>query len=416
MSDPDLLKSRDAELFFPVFSRLDLVIERGEGPWLHASDGRRFLDFFGGLAVNALGHAHPAIRAAISEQAGLYSHLSNLFVQEPQVQLASRLTALTGMQRIFFCNSGTEAVEGAVKLVRKWGSTRGRHTMIAFSGGFHGRTMSALSLMEQDKYRTGYGPFLEGCRVLPFNDPVALREAVSESTAAVFIEFLQGEGGIVPASREFVAELETLRAQHGFLLIADEVQCGAGRTGRFSAFEHWGVRPDVVLMAKAIGGGLPLGAILTDDELAGVYGKAGHGTTFGGNPIACAAGVACIDTILREQLVTNAAWIGSELMNGLEQLRATYPNLIKEVRGAGCMIGMELFVPADAYAIACRERGLLVNVTQGTVVRLLPPYVLQVVHVDKALAVMREAMDVLATSLSSSNPAAEESAPEHKES
>lgn len=416
MSDPDLLKSRDAELFFPVFSRLDLIIERGEGPWLHASDGRRFLDFFGGLAVNALGHAHPAIRTAISEQAARYSHLSNLFVQEPQVQLASRLTALTGMQRIFFCNSGTEAVEGAVKLVRKWGATRGRQSMIAFSGGFHGRTMSALSLMEQEKYRAGYGPFLEGCRVLPFNDAGALREAVSEATAAVFIELLQGEGGIVPASREFVAELESLRAQYGFLLVADEVQCGVGRTGRFNAFEHWNVRPDIVLMAKAIGGGLPLGAILTDDELAGVYGKAGHGTTFGGNPIACAAGVACIDTILREQLVTNVAWIGSELISGLEELQATYPALIRDVRGAGCMIGMELHVPADAFAIACRERGLLVNVTQGSVVRLLPPYVLQAAHVDEALAVMSAAMEILAASLPSSNPAAEGSAPEHTES
>lgn len=412
MSDSSQLTARDAELFFPVFSRLDLVIDHGEGPYLQTVDGRRFLDFFGGLAVNALGHAHPAIRTAISEQAARYSHLSNLFVQEPQVQLASRLTTLTGMQRIFFCNSGTEAVEGAVKLVRKWGNAHGRQGLIGFSGGFHGRTMSALSLMDQEKYRAGYGPFLEGCRVLPYNDADALRAAVSEATAAVFIEFLQGEGGIVPASKDFIAVLEELRARFGFLLVADEVQCGAGRTGRFSAFEHWGVKPDIVLMAKAIGGGLPLGAILTNDALAGVYGKAGHGTTFGGNPIACAAGVACIDTILREQLVTNAAWIGSELIAGLEELRAMHPALVREVRGAGCMIGMELHVPADSYALTCREHGLLVNVTQGNVVRLLPPYILDAHHIDEALGIMRTAMDILAASLAPMPPSAEGPDPE----
>lgn len=396
MPDPSILRSRDAELFFPVFNRLDVVIERGEGPYLYASDGRLFLDFFGGLAVNALGHAHPAIRAAINDQAARYSHLSNLFVQEPQVNLAARLTALTGMPRVFFCNSGTEAIEAAVKLVRKWGAPRNRNAMVGFSGGFHGRTMSALSLMEQEKYREGYGPFLEGCQVLPFNDVDALRSNVSETTAAVFIEFLQGEGGVIPATANFVEVLEDLRRRYGFLLVADEVQCGTGRTGRFSAFEHWNVRPDVMVMAKAIGGGLPLGAILTTHDLSEIYGKAGHGTTFGGNPISCAAGVACIDVMLREQLVANAAWIGSELIEGLETLQREFPGTIKEIRGAGCMIGMELYGPADAYAVACRERGLLVNVTQGNVVRLLPPYVLEACHVQEGLRIMREAMEKLA--------------------
>jgi acetylornithine aminotransferase len=332
---------------------------------------------FAGLAVNALGYAHPAVVRAISDQSARYTHLSNYFLQEPQIRLAEMLTVQSGYEKIFFANSGTEAIEGTIKLVRKWGSTRALREIVSMSNSFHGRTMGALSLMDRPRYRDGFGPFLDGFRVAEFNNPDALRACVTPKTAAVILEFVQGEGGIRPVSGEFVETLAELQEEYGFLLVADEIQSGIGRTGKFFAFQHYqGIQPDIVVVAKPIGGGLPLGGILTRPEIAGVLEPGMHGTTFGGNPVACAAGIAVIEEIINGKLMQHAAEMGALMSSEFGQLKAKYPGLITEVRIKGLMAGIELDRDADPFVTAIRERfHILVNGTDRTVLRLLPPLI-----------------------------------------
>ena len=371
------LSDREAAVLFHTYKRLPLEIERGEGAYLIARDGTRYLDMFAGLAVNALGYAHPAVVRAISDQSARYTHLSNYFLQEPQIRLAEMLTVQSGYEKIFFANSGTEAIEGTIKLVRKWGSTRALREIVSMSNSFHGRTMGALSLMDRPRYRDGFGPFLDGFRVAEFNNPDTLRECVTPKTAAVILEFVQGEGGIRPVSQAFVETLAELQEEYGFLLVADEIQSGIGRTGKFFAFQHYeGVQPDIVVVAKPIGGGLPLGGILTRPEIAGVLEPGMHGTTFGGNPVACAAGIAVIEEIINGKLMQHAAEMGTLMSSEFGQLKAKYPGLITEVRVNGLMAGIELDRDADPFVTAIRERfHILVNGTDRTVLRLLPPLI-----------------------------------------
>lgn len=391
------LHDRDARVIVPTYRRLPLEIVRAEGTRVYDAAGNAYLDCFGGLAVAIIGHCHPEVVSAIRAQSERFGHLSNFFAQTPQVELAERLRDRTGYERVFFCNSGTEAAEAAVKLARKWGAARGKHVLHSFSGAFHGRSTGALSIMPLSSYRAGYEPLLEGCRATAFNDVDALEAAVSERTAAVFLEFLQGESGIVEATPEFAAALYRLREQYGFLLVADEVQSGMGRTGSFLACEHWGGRPDVVLLAKGLGGGLPLGAMLVTEELADVYGMGGHGSTFGGNAISCAAGIATLDVIAREELVARAGRIGERMLRGLRELRAAFPGYLLDARGRGCMLALECATDAAPLHQACLKRGLLVNVTHGRTIRFLPPLILTDDDVDEALHVLREA--VIACSL-----------------
>jgi acetylornithine/N-succinyldiaminopimelate aminotransferase len=327
--------------------------------------------------VNALGYAHPAVVKAISDQSARYTHLSNYFLQEPQIRLAELLTVHAGFEKIFFANSGTEAIEGTIKLVRKWGSTRGLTDIVSMSNSFHGRTMGALSLMDRPRYREGFGPFLNGFRISDFNDPDSLRECVTPKTAAVILEFVQGEGGIRPVSPAFVDTLAELHEEHGFLLVADEIQSGIGRTGRFFAYQHFqGVQPDVVVVAKPIGGGLPLGGILTRPEISDVLEPGMHGTTFGGNPVACAAGIAVMEEIINGRLMQHAAEMGELMSVEFERLKTKFPNLIKEVRVKGLMAGIELDREADSFVTATREKfHILINGTDRTVLRLLPPLI-----------------------------------------
>ncbi|MDE3059140.1 MAG: aminotransferase class III-fold pyridoxal phosphate-dependent enzyme, partial [Bacteroidota bacterium] len=250
---------KEPQLFFHTYKRLSLEVDHGEGCYLFTKDGKKYLDMFAGLAVNALGYHHPAIIHAIETQIKKYNHLSNYFVQEPQILLAEKLLTLTGYKRIFFTNSGTEAIEGALKLVRKWGKEREKINVFGMTNGFSGRTMGALSLMDKDKYRAGYGPFLEHCGHIEFNDVESLKKSVDSNTAAVFLEFVQGEGGIVPVTREFAETLKNVSKKFGFLIVADEIQSGILRSGKFFAFQHFGIEPDIVTIAKPIGGGLPLG-------------------------------------------------------------------------------------------------------------------------------------------------------------
>jgi len=387
----DLLARDDASLFH-TYKRLPLAVTHGRGMELFTADGRAYLDMFAGVAVNALGYAHPGVIGAVTEQAGRYLHVSNYFAQEPQVRLAELLTRATGFERVFLANSGTEVTEGALKIARRWGSQRDKSRVFAFTNAFHGRTYGALSLMDRPKYRDGFGPFLDGCSALPFNDPAALRAAVDQSTAAIMLEFIQGEGGIRPVTEEFVRTVRELRERYGFLVIADEVQSGAGRTGRFCAFEHFSLRPDIVTMAKPIGGGLPLGAILTSREIAETLQPGMHGTTFGGNPVACAAGAVVIGEILDGGLMKNAERMGAVMFEGLQALQTEFPALVREVRGRGLMLGMELHREGEPVVAAMREAGVLINCTDGTVLRFVPPLIVKTEHINATLEALRKVL------------------------
>lgn len=389
------LHERESAHLFHTYKRLPLEIDRGEGVYLVARDGTRYLDMFSGLAVNALGYAHPRVVRAIADQAARYTHLSNYFLQEPQIRLAELLVQHGGFPRVFFANSGTETTEGVIKIARRWGASRGKREILAFSNAFHGRTMGALSLMDRPRYRDGFGPFLDHCRIVEFNNPSALRAAANEETTAVMLEFIQGEGGIRPVSMEFAVTLAELSKQFGFLVIADEIQSGTGRTGKFFSFEHYPVRPDMVTLAKPIGGGLPLGAILATETVASVLEPGMHGTTFGGNPVACAAGIAVLEEIAEKHLVARASSLGALLLAGLQGLAAEFPGLVKEVRGYGLMAGMELDRPGETVVDGMRKKHILINCTDSTVLRLLPPLVITEAHVQETLSALREVLRAL---------------------
>jgi len=376
------LISREQSVLFQTYKRLPLQIERAEGCRVYTTNGDVYLDFLGGIAVNALGHSHPRLVAAIIDQAKRYTHVSNFFYQEPQIRLAEQLRSITGYPRVFFSNSGAESMDGALKLARRHGSRTGRYDLIGFSGGFHGRTYGALSIMDKPLHKDGMGPFLPHTLVLPFNDVDALRARIDASTCAVVLEFLQGEGGIAAASDEFVAELASLKEQYGFLIIADEVQTGVGRTGSFFAFDRYGIRPDIVTLAKALGGGLPLGAILATEEAAALFEKGMHGTTYGGNALACAAGSVVLDE-LQNSLQSHVQEIGAYLTTQLNGLKQRMPEAIRELRGRGCMQGVVLTSDAAPVVERLLQKKVIANATSGNVVRVLPPYVITRNDVDE---------------------------------
>ncbi|MBS1912152.1 MAG: acetylornithine/succinylornithine family transaminase [Bacteroidetes bacterium] len=382
------LIDREHELFLPTYKRLPIVVERAEGMYVYAADGTRYLDFLGGIAVNSVGHSHPRVIEAIETQLRRYMHVSNYFYQDAQIAFAEKLSAMTGYHKVFLTNSGTEATEGAMKLARAFGSAEGRQRIFGFTGGFHGRTYGALSIMDKPRYKDGMGPFLPETGVLPFNDVQALRDAMSHDVCAIVVEFLQGEGGVRWATQEFADAIAELREQYGFLLIGDEIQAGAGRTGDFFGFERFGIVPDIVTMAKAVGGGLPLGAILVSERLSHVWGSGQHGTTFGGNAVACAAGSAVLD-LLSEGLMDHARMMGAVLLSELIGLQAEFPALVTQVRGAGAMAGMELSIPAGPLVDALLDRGIIANATSDTVIRLVPPLTFQQEHVAEVIGALR---------------------------
>ncbi len=367
-------KEKESELFFHTYKRLPLEVERGEGCYLFTTDGKKYLDMFSGLAVNALGYAHPAIIKAVDEQVRKYTHLSNFFIQEPQLQLAERLLSLSRFDKIFFSNSGTEAIEGTIKLVRKWGKKNGKKNIFGMSNGFSGRTMGALSLMDKEKYREGYEPFLPNFGTIEFNNCNDLHSQVNEHTAAIFLEFIQGEGGIVATTQEFVDSLNSLRENYGFLIVADEIQSGIGRTGKLFGFQHFNIVPDIITVAKPIGGGLPLGAIIGSKKIADIWTYGVHGTTFGGNPVSCAAGVATIDTIMTGSFLKNVNDTAEYFTSKLISIKSKYP-IIKEIRVYGYMIGIELTVESSLIVEQMLHKGVLVNSTANTVIRILPPLI-----------------------------------------
>jgi predicted acetylornithine/succinylornithine family transaminase len=356
----------------PVYER-DLVLVKGKGARLFDAEGRSYLDFAAGIGVNGLGYGDPKVVAAIRKQAGLLVHTSNLYLSGPVQELAARLVALTFPSRVFFTNSGTEGVESALKFARRIGQAEGRTELLAFEHSFHGRTMGALSLTWTAKYREPFEPLVPGASFLPWEDLGAAAAAIGPRTAAVFIEPVQGEGGVRAASPEFLRGLLALCRERGALLVADEVQCGLGRTGKLFAYEHAGIRPDILTLAKPLGGGLPLGAVLVREELIGPIKVGDHGSTFGGNLVAAAAALAVLDRLAAPGFVEDVAKKGDYLARGLKALARRYPRAVKEVRGLGLMVGVELHGPAVELVKALREAGILAVKAGDSVLRLLPP-------------------------------------------
>lgn len=370
--------SKNAEKYFlPVFRRLGLDIVRGEGSWLFDQNEKKYLDLASGLGVNALGYNHPAVNAAIEKQIKRNLHLSNFFVQDVQVELMKKLVDQYAPDSMgFFSNSGTEAVEGALKLVKKWANENSRKDILAMRSSFHGRTTGAISVTMQDKYQKPFAPLLPNTCALDFNDLSSLEKCVNAKTAAVFIEFVQGEGGVIPATKDFVGKLFKLKEKHGFLVIADEIQTGIGRTGKMFAFQHYDVLPDVVCFAKAVGGGLPLGGFLVKKELTGVFSLGEHGTTFGGNPLACAAGLAVVDYILKDNfrhINEMARILQNQMAKWTDKFQA-----ITSARGIGLMQGLE--IPGGVKEIQEKAilEGLILNLAAGgKVLRFLPPLIIE---------------------------------------
>lgn len=379
----------ERQYLLQTYQRYPLAIARGKGVFVYDVDGRRYLDFVTGLGVNALGYAHPRIVKVIREQAARVIHTSNLYYNEYQGELAQKLCQISGLDRAFFTNSGTEAMEGALKLARAASSGQaGKCSVVALDGSFHGRTFGALSLTGQEKYRKSFEPLLEGVKFVGLNDVAGLREAVNENTCAIVLEPIQGEGGIRECTREFLTEARALADRHGAALIFDEIQCGLGRLGTLFAFQDYGVTPDVVTIAKPLAAGLPLGAFLAREKVAAAFTFGKHGTTFGGGPLACRVALEYFKVIEEENLLENVRRVGAYLS---EQLKAIADSLgnVREVRGRAFMQALDLTVPARPVVEAAQNAGVLFNTTQDTALRFLPPYLLKEEHVDKGMKVLR---------------------------
>ncbi len=393
------LKDKEKQFILQTYKRLPVEVDHADGVYVYGKDGKKYIDFFGGIAVNALGYNNARVKAAITDQVNRYMHMSNIFYMDVQVELAETICNLSGYSKIFFTNSGTEAVEAAIKLSRRWGSGENKTKLFALTNSFHGRTMGALSLTDRAKYRHGYEPFLPGVDHITFNDADELRRKVDSNTAAVFIEFIQGEGGINIVSNEFIEELFSLKHKYNFLIVADEIQAGIYRTGKLFAFEHYGVHPDLITVAKPLGGSLPLGGLLVDSKLVGVLDYGAHGTTFGGNPVSCAAGLATLKELSEQNIDVHVTRIGGYLKQRLLDFQAKHVNFVSEVRGLGLMIGVECKTDCGDFVNRLLSNGVLVNCTNGNVIRLLPPLVIEEEHVDVFMATFEKTfLDVSAMS------------------
>jgi acetylornithine aminotransferase/acetylornithine/N-succinyldiaminopimelate aminotransferase len=383
------IRRLEARFLMNTYKRPDVVFTRGQGCYLYDAGGKQYLDFLGGIAVNALGHAHPRMVRVIRRESARAIHLSNLFHGAYQGPLAEKLARWSGMDRAFFTNSGTEAIEGALKLARAYARKRAGGAppatrILALENSFHGRTFGALAITATPKYREPFEPLLPGAEFVKFNDTADLAAKFDATVCAVVLETVQGEGGIFPVSAEFYARARELCTRHGALLIADEIQCGMGRTGRYFAYQEFGALPDVVVVAKPLAGGLPLGAILAREEAAAAFSPGMHGTTFGGGPMICAAALEFMSIVESEKLLKNVRERGEELRAGLEKLAKKF-DLIREVRGRGLMLGVDLSVDGAAYVTEALKRGLIINCTHDHILRLLPPFIVTAKQVDEFL-------------------------------
>ncbi|GAB4538528.1 MAG: acetylornithine transaminase [Thermodesulfovibrionia bacterium] len=356
------------------------------------SEGKEFLDFIGGIAVNCLGHCHPRVVIAIQKQAQRLLHVSNLYHIEPQVRLAKLLIENSFADKAFFCNSGAEAVESAIKLARRYAKEHlspERYEIITAYNSFHGRTFGALSATGQERFKSGFEPLLPGFRHVPFNDLIALRGAISKQTCAIMLEPIQGEGGVRVPSDDYLRGVRKLCDEEGIVFILDEVQTGIGRTGRLFAYEHFGIEPDIICLAKGLGGGVAIGAILAKERIAESFQPGSHASTFGGNPLACAAACATIETLLEDNFILdNCTRMGQYFMEALQRLKTEFPSIVSDIRGKGLLIGMELTKEGRPIVEMVAERGILINCTGGNVLRFTPPLIITEKEIDHLIDVL----------------------------
>ena len=398
MTTEQIIK-RAERFLMPTYTRIPLVIEKGQGVRVWDREGKEYLDFISGIGVMEVGHCHPEIVKAIQSQVKELIHCSNLYHIRLQVELAEELCKFSFADRVFFSNSGAEANEAAIKLARKFGSSRGAFEILSMENSFHGRTLGTLGITGQTRYQKGFGPFFaSGVRFVPFNDLSQVEQGFSSKTCAVILEPIQGEGGIQVADKSFLQGLRQLCDQKGILLILDEIQCGLGRTGRLFAYEHYGIEPDILTVAKPLGGGFPMGATLAREEVANSFQPGDHASTFGGNPLACAAALAFLRVLIEERLVEKAEERGNYFRQQLEKIKEEF-HLVKEVRGKGLMVGMELYSGAREVVKECRERGLLINCTAGETLRFLPPLIVQKEDINRALEILAESLRTVANKI-----------------
>ncbi len=390
----DIMNKAD-KVMAKTYKRFPIVITKGKGCCLWDTEGKKYIDFVSGIAVCNLGHAHPKISEALSKQADILLHVSNLYYTEPQIELASRLTENSFADRVFFCNSGAEANEAAIKLARKYYKDKGesdRYRIVTMEKSFHGRTMATLSATGQDKIRKGFEPVLDGFDHIPFNDIDALRKSIGPSTCAVLLEPIQGEGGVRCPDPDYLKSVRHLCDEADILLIFDEIQTGMGRTGKFFAYEHFGIEPDVMTLAKALANGLPIGAMLAKEEVAETFGPGAHASTFGGTPIITAASIQVVKLILEGNLIHHCAEIGEYFKEGLTGLKSKHESIV-DVRGMGLLLGMKLQIEGDTIVNSCMEKGFLINCVQGNILRFIPPLIVEKEEIDALVQCLDEILE-----------------------
>jgi len=390
------LMNKADKVIAKTYKRFPIVITKGKGCNLWDKEGKKYTDFVSGIAVCNLGHAHPKVSKALTKQADLLLHVSNLYYTEPQIELASLLTENSFADRVFFCNSGAEANEAAIKLARKYFQDKGeanRYKIISMEKSFHGRTMATLSATGQDKIKKGFDPVLEGFDYVPFNDIDALRKKVGPSTCAVLLEPIQGEGGVRCPDPEYLKAVRRLCDETDALLIFDEIQTGMGRTGKLFAYEHFGIEPDIMTLAKALANGLPIGAMLAIEDVAEAFGPGSHASTFGGTPIVTAASIQVVRTILEEDILPHGVEMGAYFKQKLSWLKSRHESIV-DVRGMGLLLGMKLKGEGDAIVRSCMEKGFLINCIQGNILRFIPPLIVGKEEIDALVACLDEILAI----------------------
>ena len=386
--------AKDARDYLPVFARYQIVLDHGDGVYVYDTQGKKYIDYLGGIAVNVLGHNFPKLAKAIADQAAKMIHCSNLYYTQVQADAASKLVALSGLGKAFFGNSGAEANEGAIKLARKYAHSFDpeKSQIITAWHSFHGRTLATLTATGQPKYQEGFGPLPGAFDYVEYGDIEALEKMMSDKTCAVMLETIQGEGGVYVPPADYFKNVRALCDKYNAVLILDEVQCGMGRTGKFFAYEQFGIKPDIVTLAKGLAGGVPIGAFIASDKVAAVFHAGDHGSTFGGNPLACAASNVVIDEISSTERLNAVNEVGTYLKSKLEGFREKYPALIKDVRGMGLILGMQLTKPGRDIVNACLAEGAIINCTAGDVLRFVPPLIVTKKQVDELCEIMERVL------------------------